>query len=405
MKYAFLNIINTVIHQTPLQLTQPVEYAKILSMAKTHNIFPLVYEKLCEDSDFFKNSQFNEYMITAAGAMTAQARRTEAFLELYKGFKDNDVYPIVMKGIVCRQLYGELCDHRPSGDEDILVRKADFGKARAVLESQGYVAELENVSEHQLDELQEISFYNNDKKLHIELHLNPMGNENNVRMRMNEYFRNVFENAIDIECGGVKIRTMSHTDHFLFLVLHAFKHFTSEGFGIRQSMDILLYEEKYGKEINRKFLHKALQDVGAEAFYSDLVHIGNIYLGFCLQAPFEAKCPEELLEDMLRNGTFGNETQVQRTAASMTTAAVSGKRNGKKHRKIATYIYTIFPKRSQMVNEYMELSNKPWLLPICWVKRWCRFLKHNKQNDGNLVKESMEISVRRMELLKKYDVL
>lgn len=164
----FLNILNNVIHKTPLKLTKPVDYAKILSMAKNHNIFPLAYEKLCEDSDFLKNPQFNEYMITAAGAMTAQARRT---------------------------------------------------------------------------------------------------------------------------------------------------------------------------------------------------------------------------------------------AASMTTAAISGRRKGQKHRKIMVYVYVIFAKRSQMVNENAELSDKPWLLPVCWVRRWCRFLEHSKESDGNLAKESMEISKRRIELLKKYDVL
>lgn len=61
----FLNILNTVIHKTPLQLVSPVDYEKILSMAKSHNIFPLVYEKLCEDSAFLNVSEFNEYMIMA----------------------------------------------------------------------------------------------------------------------------------------------------------------------------------------------------------------------------------------------------------------------------------------------------------------------------------------------------
>lgn len=222
---------------------------------------------------------------------------------------------------------------------------------------------------------------------------------------MNDYFHDVFESSIDTECHGLKIKAMSHTEHFLFLVLHAFRHFMSGGFGIRQLIDILLYKEKYCNEINRNHINQALQDVGADKFYSDLVHIGNKYLGFNIQAPLKENCPEELLQDMLSNGTFGNETQVQRTAVRMTSAAIFGAGGGKKHNKIMTYVYTVFPKKSQMVNEYTELSDKPWLLPICWVKRWNNFLRHNREKGGTLAKESIEVSRKRIELLKKYDLL
>ena len=46
-----------------------------------------------------------------------------------------------------------------------------------------------------------------------------------------------------------------------------------------------------------------------------------------------------------------------------------------------------------------------WLLPIAWVERWRRFLKRNQKQDNSLAKESLAISTRRTELLKKYDIL
>ena len=38
----------------------------------------------------------------------------------------------MMKGLICRQLYGEYCDHRPSGDEDILIRKAEYKQVQQI---------------------------------------------------------------------------------------------------------------------------------------------------------------------------------------------------------------------------------------------------------------------------------
>jgi len=49
------------------------------------------------------------------------------------------IYPIVMKGMICRQLYGDLGEHRPSSDEDILVEIKDFYKVQEILEKEGYV--------------------------------------------------------------------------------------------------------------------------------------------------------------------------------------------------------------------------------------------------------------------------
>ena len=55
--------------------------------------------------------------------IAGQVNRTSAFLNLYQELIEGDCKPLVRKGIVCRQLYGEYADHRPSGDEDIISFK------------------------------------------------------------------------------------------------------------------------------------------------------------------------------------------------------------------------------------------------------------------------------------------
>lgn len=80
------------------------------------------------------------------------------FLQFYKKFLKADVHPIVMKGIICRQLYGEYCDHRPSGDEDILIRKSEYEYVEKTLVENGYIPEKENVTLAQLEDAQEKTF-------------------------------------------------------------------------------------------------------------------------------------------------------------------------------------------------------------------------------------------------------
>lgn len=401
----FLNCLNAVIHRLPLSLTEPIDYVHILQIAKRNNVFPLVYEKLCEDADFVNLPQFNDYNVVVAGAVIAQARRTEEFIKLYKAFTDNELYPIVMKGIICRQMYGDLCDHRPSGDEDLLIRKEDFDKAKNILESQGYKMLKKEITPEVIANIQEITFINDDNNMHIELHINPMGKGNDICRRMNNYFMDVFEDSIDIECNGIKFRTMSHTKHFLFLIFHAFRHFTSSGFGIRHAMDILMYKKTYGDKLNEKYIDDALRDIKAEKFYSDLVHIGNKYLGWDIKAPLEPKYPEALLEDMMQSGIFGNESKERITALTIMNTAIRRSDNEQNNSILKTYINTIFPRKSYMVKTYKELERKPWLLPICWVRRGFRLLRQNKGSSIDIAKESAKISKKRIQLLKKYDVI
>ena len=403
-EHNFLSLLRYAVHGGEISLQQPVDYGQILAMARAHNLQALVGEMLCQDTVFLSAPEYEDTVRMVMGQVNAQAVRTDAFLKLYRRLSDAGIYPIVMKGLICRQLYGEYCDHRPSSDEDVLVRQEEFGEVQKVLETCCYRMDdkQETVTEKQLEKLQEITFHNEEAELYVEVHTNPIGLEYSLRRKMNDYFQNVFDDPRRVEIEGTEILTMNHTDHFLFLVLHAFKHMMTSGFGIRQVLDILLYQQQYGTEIDWTYIYRCLEQISAKCFYTDIITIGNRYLGFSLLSTYQPNCPEDLLEDLLSNGAFGNTTQAQLTAIQMTWSAIAAE---KKSNKLLLLIKTIFPSKSRLMPLNPELADKPWLLPVCWVKRWGRFLKHNRQNGGNLAAESMAVSERRMELLRKYKIL
>ncbi len=396
----FLYLLALNIHPDfSLKLSRPYDWDCIFQMARAHNVLPLIYEqavKLCPGcaGDDIQTKVFLTVM--------RQSQLTQTFLSLYSNFAAQGLYPIVMKGIVCRNMYGEFCDHRPSGDEDLLIQKKDFAKAKKILEECGYKADQEQLSDKQLDKIQEVSFSDPKTNLYIELHINPLGNDNVHRSRLNQYFKNVFDNFMVMDINGASLRTMNHTDHFLYLVCHAFRHFLSGGFGIRQVFDILLYMERYGSEIDHGYLKQVCEKNGMLSFFSDMIYIGNTYMGFKLEPFCRPNCPEDMLYDMMQNGVFGNGTQEQRTAFRMTAAAVSGKEDAG---KLQTLFHSAFPSKEQMTDAHPELIEKPYLLPLRWMQRWIRFLKHNHSSGGNLAAKSMEISTRRIELLKKYNII
>lgn len=396
----FLSIINNSIHNKSVTLMEPVDYEGIIKIARAHNLIALVGEQLCQTPEFATQPLFEKVSTMSMAVVAIQSIKTDNFLNLYKAFLEEDIHPIVMKGIICRQLYGDLSNHRPSGDEDILIQKSEFDKAKDILINNGYIPEIKEVTPKYLEELQEISFVNEKNGLTIEFHFNPIGRENSLRIKMNDYFDSVFDDSIEFEIDQVPIRTMNHTDEFLFLALHTFKHMCTAGFGIRQVLDILLYMEKYNDEIHWEYIKQALKDIGAYSFFQDILYIGDKYLGFNTSFEYEANCPEDLLEDIFESGVFGNETQAQVLASRMTGLTVTNK-----DRKVGFYVRNLFPGKKYFMVSNPEILEKPYILPILWMKRWFKFLKKNRKESGKLAQESMEISKRRTELLKKYDII
>ncbi len=400
----FLILLNRAVHKRNIELVTPIDFKAILHLAEEHNLLSMVFEVLCLEPDFMNQPEYHSMKQKAAALVMMQIGRTNSFLKLYRALSDKGFRPIVLKGIVCRSMYGELCDHRPSGDEDLLIKASEFNSIWKILEEQGYYTN-KKLTDSNLKKLHEISFWGKNTKLHIELHLSPIGHENDLRSQMDKYFSNVQENYRELNINGITVRTMNHTDHFLFLVFHSFMHFTAGGLGVRQMLDILLYYEQFCSELDMDYLEKAFKETHTSPFIADLIYLGNKYLGFDLPQLFSPNCPEDLISDILGCGAFGNCTQVYRSAQPLVNAAVKSRTSVGLGKKIRTAAETVFPGKTRLMNVYPELNEKPWLIIVIWCKRCRKFIRHNSENGGNLVGESIKLGKKRIELLKKYDVL
>lgn len=146
------------------------------------------------------------------------------------------------------------------------------------------------------------------------------------------------------------------------------------------------------------YIHKDLESVNAEAFYNDLLILRNKYLGFSLPVDGARAIPDELLEDMLCMGTFGNSDKKDSTAGRITNMAVE-KSDGN-HKRFREMLRLLFSSWQFWVSWKPYLQDKPWLLPIEWIKRVVKYLKRGKPA-SDLVK-SYKIADRRLALMKKY---
>ena len=224
-----------------ISLIEPVDWNRLSEIARKQNILPLFFEVANSIESYTSTSVYAKDQLDTFAMVAAQIQRSSAFADVYEKIAQQGIYPIVMKGIICRHLYGEFGEHRPSGDEDILVEVKDFRKVQKILEQEGYVCDVPDVTKKELMQLQEVSFRNFEQKLNLEVHTNIIGKENDARTQMNNFFQDVHERGQMVRVYDTELKTLEPTDALLFLILHTYKHFENRGVGIRQAMDILLY--------------------------------------------------------------------------------------------------------------------------------------------------------------------
>lgn len=390
----FLKILRTIFDdKQEISLAEPVDWNLLSEMARKQNILPLFFEAANGIEGYVNASVYAKDQQDTFSMVAAQIQRSCAFAEIYEKLTQQGICPIVMKGMICRQLYGELGEHRPSSDEDILVEIKDFHKVQEILEKEGYVCDVPDVTKKQLTQLQEVSFRNSEQKLTLEVHTNIIGKENDERAQMNAFFENAHVHGQMVSINGTEFKTLEPTEALLFLILHACKHFRNRGVGIRQAMDILLYYREYQNEISTEYLRSALRTCKTEDFWMDILYIGKHYLGLTNENPEFTCCPDALLQDMMYAGVFGKAGKTDHVAARVNLGAQDGS-----NRLLAA----LFPPRQILIGGRPYLADKPWLLPVVWVERWIKFLRYAGKDAWKIGHEILEKSSVRTEMIEKY---
>ena len=112
---------------------------------------------------------------------------------------------------------------------------------------------------------------------------------------------------------------------------------------------------------------------------------------------------EDLLEDLLDGGVFGDSSMSRKHSSNITLQAVAERRKGK--RADVSMMRSLFPDRKYMERTYTYLKKYPVLLPAAWIFRIRGYLKETKKSSENSVRASIRIGSQRVDLMKKYKII
>ena len=254
----------------------------------------------------------------------------------------NQIPYIPLKGSVIRALYREPW-HRTSCDIDILIPKECLDKACFALETElSYTRG--KISRHDIS-------MTAPNGVHFELHFDI----DEIYVDCSEFWEDA-KPAADGSCQYVLSAEMLILTH----IAHMAKHFVNGGCGLRPFLDLWVMREKLSYDHTN--LLKMLERHDLEEFSRAVFDIVDVWF----------------------NGKTANETQ-RMVESYILPAGVYGDLNNKitvtrakGKNKYSYAIERIFPPCTSLKIAYPILNKHPWLLPVCWVRRWIRLLREGK---------------------------
>lgn len=372
------------------------EWAELLKLSEAHRMLPMVFQAVygCPAARRADPDLMGHYRMCAMQMVVLQTQKTAEFRPLLDILRAAGVDPLVVKGITCRELYSNP-DHRLSSDEDVLIDPSKFAQCHDALTSCGFS------TKDPQNPAYELSYLRPNSTLFLEIHRSLFPSESQAYGDLNRFFRDVHSRSV-VKMG---IPTLHPTDHMLYLLCHAFKHFVHSGFGMRQVCDLILFANAYGREIDWGYVLDCCRQIRAEQFAAGLFRIGWNYLGFSLeesqyplqwQAIYVDELP--LLEDILQAGIYGSADGDRLHSSSITLQAVSDQKQGR--RSTGSLLQTVFPPVDVMEKKYPYLKGKPMLLPIAWTDRLIKYSKGSAK-----ASDTLRIGNDRIGLLKRYGIL
>lgn len=372
----------------------PAQWEALFELARSQSLLPLILEAVYPSAP--DPQVLGRYRPLAMRELGGQTRRTQEFLALYRHLAREGHRPLVVKGIVLRRLYPQP-DARPSGDEDLWAGEPDYLPCHGSLLAWGM-----EPSDPQADPRHtgEMAYGRRGSELYIELHRDLFPPELPGETGWDTLFAGAMDRAVTVEEAGVELRTLDHTDHVTYLILHSYKHFLHSGFGIRQVCDLIRFTEVYGDGIRWDTVWQRCCRVRAERFAGAMYAIGLEYLGFSpdsLPQPWRdcREDPGPMLADLLGAGTFGDSSMSRRHSANITLGAARGKKNG--------LAASLFPSAASLAGRYPYLREKPWLLPWAWVSRMAAYAHRSGGDDE--ARQSLRIGRERVALMRYYGIV
>lgn len=297
--------------------------------------------------------------------------------ELQRALNEEEIPFLIVKGIMISQLYPIPALRTMCDIDVVLINEHDREKANEILNRIGFVTKKGAF---------EWNLYRDGIGVELHDHLVYGENDNSERSNLFCGFSNHITHV------GNECYELNKDYHFVYLIEHLRKHFTSHGVGFRQFIDIAILCLEYGTEFDWIWIEENCRKVQLWDFVKHVLSFCCEWWGLNFDVPFQLpnhseEFWEEATNSIFLNGVFGfqNEQHMENAIRSI--------RHPQKAPSMFRAIILMFNLVCRPYSEMVRypycafLNKKVFLLPIAWIYRLIYILRSNKYRHSHLIKK------------------
>ncbi len=330
-------------NETVGELPEEISIEELVTIAKeNHMVYMFLSPMLSLQISEEWLSIIKKSVLYSMSKTLMQVNELKKLVELFEKY---EIVNQPMKGAVMKFIYPSP-ELREMSDIDFLVRDEDMGKAAGIMQECCYSFD-KAIRHHDV--------YVKKPYMCVEVHRALY--DKNVDKAQYEYFKDISKRQL--REGYRYTYDFTKEDFYVYMLAHMAKHFYVKGCGIRNLVDIYVYNERFSQEMDWTYIEKQMEQCGILTFAKHMEHLAQAWIN---QESTEAFY-DELFEYMMNSGIYGkeeNELWYKFAAEDMNANPIS---------KLKVKLWYIFPPLSYMKKHYPWLGEKPYLLIVAWIIR------------------------------------
>lgn len=298
-----------------------------------------------------------------------------SILQLLGKMNEAGISALLIKGYAVASCYAAP-DSRLSGDTDLLIAPRDEKRACAFMKESGFSVEERWAKGHHVvcchPQLGCV-------ELHVLLYDEIVEDVWFGKMDGREFVR---EPAIEVSTQEGGYRTLGHTDHMIFLMLHLIKHFIISGMSLRMMLDAALFFVRHAQEIDGTRFWQTMRGLQYETIAQSILWAMVRYCGLegASLPGLLSECPPQvdmILDDLENGGWLGRRDEKAREEGwHEYNRQLLMKKKGKARYglymvrwKMDMYRKALFPSRKTLALRYPCVQKCALLIPFVWLHR------------------------------------
>ena len=199
----------------------------------------------------------------------ARSQRRELLLDaeyrkISRALSDACIQHLPLKGIVLKGLYPAV-GLREMSDIDIWFDAPRTGDVNRIMTDLGYRADYYETSKHDV--------YTKPPMFCVEMHREII--DGDVLPKCIGYYEEQWKKLVRDAGDRRYVLTQSHEDFYIYVVVHAYKHYLIAGIGIRVLLDIYVMLQKWGDSLDMAYIADECQKLGTADFEALVRRLAN----------------------------------------------------------------------------------------------------------------------------------